>query len=397
MDILSRRRWADVAGAFKTIFGGDGDVSLFSAPGRIELCGNHTDHQHGRVLAGAISLAMYGAAAPNGLDAIRIHSLGYHVERVNLDELKPCSEEVGKSSALVRGVAARFCEMGYPVAGFDAYIVSEVPKGIGMSSSAAFEVLIGTIINALYCGGEVPPIEIAKAGQYAENVFFGKPCGLMDQAISAIGGVAAMDFSDPDNPLVEPLPADFSEYALCIIETGGDHSSLIGEYAAIAAEMAAVAGFFGEKWLRDVNEDEFYNSIRDVKAALGDRATLRAMHFFSEDARAAKAADALKNGDVGAFLSIVAQSGRSSWMYLQNISKPGAANEQPAAFVLALCDRLLRGEGAFRIHGGGFAGTIQAFVPLDMSDSFIREVDNVMGDGACRVVSIRELGGIQII
>lgn len=370
---------------------------IFSAPGRTELGGNHTDHQHGLVLAAAVTLDTKAAAAENNDGCIRVISEGYAPVTVPIDELEMQPEERNTTAALVRGVAAGFLRRGYGVRGFDAYIVSDVLPGSGLSSSAAFEVLIGTVINAL-SGGALSPAEIARIGQYAENEYFGKPSGLMDQTASAVGGIVAIDFADPGAPVITPVEFDFAEcgYALCIIDSGADHAELTEEYAAITNELKAVCRVFGKEHLREVDEHEFYARIAEVRRAAGDRAALRAAHVFNENKRCTVETAALGNGDFERFLQLVSESGRSSWMYLQNVIPTGSTARQELAFALLLCERLLGGRGAFRVHGGGFAGTVQAFVPEDMLAGFRAGIDAVLGAGSCHVLSIRREGGCMM-
>lgn len=370
---------------------------IFSAPGRTELGGNHTDHQHGLVLAAAVTLDTKAAVAENNDGCIRVMSEGYAPVTVRLNELEMQPEERNTTAALVRGVAAGFVRRGYGVRGFDAYIVSDVLPGSGLSSSAAFEVLIGTVINAL-SGGALSPAEIARIGQYAENEYFGKPSGLMDQTASAVGGIVAIDFADPGAPVITPVEFDFAGcgYALCIIDSGADHAELTEEYAAITNELKAVCRVFGKEHLREVDEHEFYARIAEVRRAAGDRAALRAAHVFNENKRCAVETASLGNGDFERFLQLVSESGRSSWMYLQNVIPAGSTARHELAFALLLCERLLGGRGAFRVHGGGFAGTVQAFVPEDMLAGFRAGIDAVLGAGSCHVLSIRREGGCMM-
>lgn len=370
----------------------------FSAPGRTEIGGNHTDHQRGRVLAAAVDLDTRAAVAPNGTNTIRVLSEGYPLCTIDLDDLCPKAEECGSTAALIRGVAARFAEMGCKIAGFDAYVTSTVLPGSGLSSSAAFEVLIGTVINTLFFESKAAPAEIAAIGQHAENVYFGKPCGLMDQMASAVGGLVAIDFADPVQPDVRPVDFDFSAcgHALCIIDTRASHADLTDEYAAIPAEMAAVSAYFGKKVLTEVPEGDFSAAIPALRRTCGDRAVLRAMHFYQEDRRAAAQAEALLRGDFNRFLELVRQSGRSSWMYLQNVTVPGSDAQQAVALALALCDEALQSRGACRVHGGGFAGTIQAFVPLDLLEAFKTRMEAVLGENTCLVLSVRPSGGVEM-
>ncbi len=370
---------------------------IFSAPGRTELGGNHTDHQLGRVLAGAVSLDTAAAVALNGDGPICVVSEGYPPCRVDLAELAVRPEEKGNTAALIRGIAAGNAERGHRLRGFQAYISSSVLPGSGLSSSAAFEVLIGTIINHIcHCG--FSPIEIAQLGQYAENVYFGKPCGLMDQTASAVGNIVTIDFANSKKPLVEPIDFDFSKcgYALCIINSGADHADLTDEYAAIPGELKKVCLVFGKEHLREVPEEEFYRRISEVRAAAGDRAVLRAIHIYEENKRVDGQVQALRENDFERFLALVTLSGRSSWMYLQNVVPTGNTVHQELAFALALTEKLLGGRGACRVHGGGFAGTIQAFVPVDELESFRAETDRVLGSGSCQVLSIRRSGGVLL-
>ena len=381
---------------FAQHYGRDAEY-IFSAPGRTELGGNHTDHQHGLVLAAAVTLDTKAAVAENGDGCIRVLSEGYAPVTVPIDELALCPEERNSTAALVRGVAAGFARRGYSLRGFDAYVVSDVLPGSGLSSSAAFEVLIGTVINVL-SGCALSPAEVARIGQYAENEYFGKPSGLMDQTASAVGGIVAIDFAGPAAPVITPVDFDFAAcgYALCIIDSGAGHAELTAEYAAIPNELKAVCRVFGKEYLREVDEREFYARISEVRRAAGDRAVLRAAHVFSENRRCAAETAALGAGDFERFLHLVSESGRSSWMYLQNVVPTGSTARQELAFALLLCERLLCGRGAFRVHGGGFAGTVQAFVPEDMLDDFRTGIDSVFGAGSCRALSIRRTGGCLI-
>lgn len=369
---------------------------LFSAPGRTELSGNHTDHQHGCVLAAAVNLETLAWVTKNNLDMLRIQSEGYPLCEVSLSQLEKRAEEENTTAALIRGVAAKFAAMGAQLHGFDAYCTSTVLPGSGLSSSAAFEVLIGTIMNHLFYGDKCTPVEIAQIGQWAENVYFGKPCGLMDQTASAVGNIIGIDFANPPFPVVERIDFDFAKsgHALCIIDSGADHSDLTDAYAAIPREMKSVAAFFGQEVLRDVEEESFYANLSAVRKACGDRAILRAIHFFEENKRVQKQISALKNNDFKAFLHLVTESGKSSWMLLQNVVPE--STQQDIAVALTLAEHLLCGHGAVRVHGGGFAGTIQAFVPNDMLDAFKQEMEKVLGIDSCHVLSIRPEGGILV-
>lgn len=374
-------------------------VYEFSAPGRVEIGGNHTDHQHGRVLAAAIDLTTNASVCKNDDEVIRVFSQGYDPVEVYIHGLELHEAEKNTTVALVLGVSAAFVQRGCPIGGFDARISSTVLPGSGLSSSAAFEVLIGNIANHLFAGGAETPVTIAQIGQYAENVFFGKPSGLLDQMASSVGGVVAMDFADPAAPVVQPLSLDLAGqgYALCIVDTGADHADLTGEYAAIPAEMKAVAAALGGQVLRDVPKEAFYKALPALRKELGDRALLRAFHFYADDERAALQAQALAAGEFDRYLRLVRESGESSFDYLQNVfcrSKP--VEEQPVALALALAGTLLAGQGAYRVHGGGFAGTIQAYVPLDFVPDFKAGMEALLGEGMCHVVSIRPVGGLHL-
>ena len=394
----ARARCGKVISGFTKTFESLPEV-FFSAPGRTELGGNHTDHQHGRVLAAGVDLDILAAAAPNQSGMIRIQSEGYPLLVVDLQELTPRPEETGTSAALIRGVAARFAALGCSLhtAGLDAYVVSSVPGGSGLSSSAAFEVLIGTMLNSLFFDGKCTAVEIAQIGQYAENVFFGKPCGLMDQTASSVGGVVAIDFADPAHPVVEQISLDLhaAGYALCILDSGAGHADLTGEYAAITDELKAVSHYFGKEVLREVPEEQFLAALPQVRQAAGDRAVLRAMHFYGENQRAADQAQALREGNFEVFLRLVRASGSSSAQYLQNVVPTGQTTHQELLVTIALCERILEGRGAVRVHGGGFGGTAQAFVPLDLLEEFRQKTEAVLGSGSCHVLSIRPVGGVQ--
>ena len=370
---------------------------FFSAPGRTEISGNHTDHQHGCVLAAAVNLVTVAEVTLNHFGLIRVQSEGYPVVEVDLNDLSVHEEEKNTTASLIRGVAAAFSQRGAQLEGFDARVRSSVLPGSGLSSSAAFEVLIGTICNELFFDKRLSAVEIAQVGQYAENVYFGKPCGLMDQTASSVGGMVFIDFENPDSPVVEQIDFDFAAagHALCIIDSGADHADLTDEYAAIPGELKDVCAFFGKEVLRDIPEVDFFAALPELRHQVPDRAILRAIHFYQENSRVQRQAQALRDGDFDTFLDLVSESGRSSWMYLQNITPTGATEHQDVAVALALCDTLLHGQGAFRVHGGGFAGTVQAFVPLEMLDSFKEGIERVLGKGKCHILAIRSEGGIR--
>ncbi|MBE6850261.1 MAG: galactokinase [Ruminococcus sp.] len=392
-----RQRFLDAVSAFRAQFGDAQQIALFSAPGRTELGGNHTDHQGGHVLAASVNLDMIAVAAPNSSGCIRLKSEGFAMDSVELSCLMPKAEERNTSAALIRGIAAKFEEIGYPVTGFDAFVTSDVLCGSGLSSSAAFEVLVGTICNTFFAEGNTDAVAIAQIGQYAENVFFGKPCGLMDQMACSVGGVIAIDFKQ-DVPKITQADVDLTKegYALCILDSGADHADLTDAYAAIPAEMRSVAAALGKTLLSEVTEAEILEHLPTLRETCGDRAVLRAIHFFGDDERVFREAEALKNGDFEQFLCEVRASGHSSFMYLQNVCTYDDSAKQEVALTIALCETLLHGRGAVRVHGGGFAGTVQAFVPLDMLEQFLRDSERVLGSGRCHVLRIRSIGGIHI-
>ena len=371
---------------------------VFSAPGRTEICGNHTDHQHGCVLAAAVDLETVATVQVNDSNLIEIQSEGYPLVAVDLNDLAVREEEKNSTAALIRGVASAFAQRGAKLSGFYAKVRSTVLPGSGLSSSAAFEVLIGTILNELFFDKKLSAIEIAQIGQYAENVYFGKPCGLMDQMASSVGGMVYIDFEDPENPKVEKIDVDLTTYGygLCIIDSGADHADLTDEYAAIPGELAQLCQCFGKKYLREIPKTEFVKKIPEIRGKVTDRAILRAMHIYRENDRVRHQVEALRWNDIEAFLDLIKESGRSSWMYLQNITPAGSIQHQEVAVALALCETYLKGQGAYRVHGGGFAGTVQAFVPLDMLDSFKASIEEVLGENSCHVLNIRQQGGIRV-
>ena len=362
----------------------------FSAPGRVELGGNHTDHQHGCVLAAAVDLEMRAAVTPNHDGVIRVFSQGFAPVEVALGDWTPRPEERNTTAALVRGMAAQFIRRGAALTGLDVRVTAQVPVGSGLSSSAAFEVLLGRVFSGLCCGGSVSPEDIARMGQTAERDYFGKPCGLMDQMASSVGGLVYMDLADPAHPAAERIDCDLgaSGYGLFIVDSGADHADLTADYAAIPAELEQVCRVFGAEVLRQVDETEFYRRLPAVRAAAGDRAALRAIHVFDENRRAAAEAEALRKGDFPAFLALVNASGASSWQYLQNVTS-GDPRQQALAVTLAVCRHALGGQGAVRVHGGGFAGTALAFVPDDRREMFRRTVEQTLGTDKCRLLSVR--------
>lgn len=393
-----RARYAALAETFASLYNADRDVRLFSAPGRTEVGGNHTDHNHGRVLAAGINLDAAAAAAKNDENIVRVKSAGYDMDVVDLSDLSVHKNERGHSPALVRGMCQGFLNHGYKIGGFDAATVSQVLSGSGLSSSAAYEVLVGVMLNALYNDGAADAVTIAKIAQYAENEYFGKPCGLMDQTACAVGSFVTIDFADPKNPAIEEVKFDFAacSHALCIVDTKGSHSDLTDEYAYIREEMESVAQCFGKTVLREVPEADFYAALPSLRKKVGDRAILRAMHFYADNARVLKEVAALRAGDFESFKQYIRESGFSSFMYNQNVFSVKKPQEQPVALALAVSQQVLEGRGAWRVHGGGFAGTIQAFVPLDLLEAYKSAMESVFGAGTCYVLSIRPVGGVEI-
>lgn len=392
-------RYIHVLEGVDATFGRHTHAALFSAPGRTEIGGNHTDHQHGCVLAGAVNIDMIAAVAPNGLDEIRLKSEGYDAISVDLVDLEKRIEEENSSISILRGTCAAFVDLGAKLYGIDIYVASNVPKGSGVSSSAAFEVLLGTIMNELFMEeSKVTPIKIAQIGQWVENVYFGKPCGLMDQMASSVGGVVGIDFADPAKPVVESVGFDLAEadLSLCILDSGADHADLTDEYAAIPADCKSIAKLCGCEVLRDVDTDEFVGKIPQCRQLFGDRAVLRAMHFFADNARVPQQIQALKDKDYASFLRLIDQSGHSSWECLQNVTPAGAVQHQAVAMTISVAKQILAGKGAVRVHGGGFAGTVQAFVPVEMVSQFKERTEAILGKNSCNVMMIRPVGGIRI-
>lgn len=391
-------RYISLAKDFEEIFGNREDIRFFSAPGRTEVGGNHTDHNHGRVLAAGINLDAVAITSKNDDNTVRVKSRGYSMDTVELSDLSVQECDMGHSNALVRGMCDGFLKRGYKIGGFDACTVSSVLSGSGLSSSAAFEVLVGTCLNYLYNDGKVDAVTIAQIAQYAENVHFGKPCGLMDQMASSVGGFITIDFADPESPVIEKVDFDFAScgHALCIVDTKGNHADLTDEYAAIRSEMESVAAFFGKKVLRDTDEAEFYKNIPAIREKSGDRAVLRAIHFFGDNARVVSEVEALRQGNFEEFKRLICESGASSYMYNQNVYSVKKPAEQPVAIGLAISEQMLKGKGAYRVHGGGFAGTMQAFVPNELLDAYKNAVEDIFGEGSCYVLLIRSLGGTEV-
>ena len=391
-------RYYALAEAFEEAFGVSDELRFFSAPGRTEVGGNHTDHNNGKVLAAAINLDAIAVVAPSGDSYITVNSVGYAPLKVDSSDLEIKAEEEAKSDALIRGICARFEQLGYKYGGFNAAVTSQVLSGSGLSSSAAYEVLIATALNYIYNDGKISPVEIAQISQYAENVYFMKPCGLMDQMACSVGGFVKIDFEDTDKPVIEKVDFDISAYSheLCIIDTGGNHADLTGDYAAIRLEMNSVAEFFGKKVLRQVDEADIFANIGDIRKKTGDRAIERALHFYNENKRVERLADALSKGDFDEFKQIIIESGKSSYMYNQNCFTLSAPNEQPVALALCVAEELLKGKGAYRVHGGGFAGTIQVFLPVTETANFVSAMSKIFGEKSCYILSIRSHGGCEV-
>lgn len=387
------KRYTDLLKTFEKKFGKK-DVEFYTSPGRTEIGGNHTDHNWGRVLAGAVNLDNVAVAGRNNTNTIRIFSEGYPQFKVDLSSLKPVKNEKYTSAALVRGICSRFKEQGFLIGGFDACIDGGVPKGSGLSSSASFEVLIGGILNDLFNKGKVSPIQNALIGQYSENNYFGKPCGLMDQTACAMGGLITIDFKDPSKPVVKKVNFDFvaTGFSLVITDTGGNHADLNDEYASLPSDMKAVAAQLKAKVLRQVTLDQVLQSIPKIRSKVGDRAILRAIHFQGDNQRVVEQVGALEKKNFKSFLKMVVDSGFSSYMYNQNIFPVNNVKEQGVSLALALSELILKGEGAWRVHGGGFAGTIQAFVPKKLLKKYVSTLEHVYGKGACRILFIRHQG-----
>ena len=395
---FQKERYNEAEKEFEIIYG-EKPLYAFSAPGRTEVGGNHTDHNFGRVLAAGVSLDVIAMVIPTDDGVISVKSQGFDIKPVNTAELDIIKAEENSSEALIRGMAAGFKKSGHKIGGFKAYTTSNVLKGSGLSSSAAFEVLIGTILNGLYNDGSASDVEIAQLAQYAENAYFGKPSGLMDQMASSVGGFITIDFADEKNPVINSINFDFSKsgHSLCIVDTKGNHADLTPEYAAIPAEMKSVAQFFGKKVLREITKEQLIENISAVREKCGDRAVLRALHFFDDNERVLKEAKALNSGDFNTFLELVNESGNSSLSYLQNIFAVSAPSEQGVTLAIYTAKSLLGGKGACRVHGGGFAGTIQAFVPNEKLEEFKTGMEKVFGEGSCYVLSIRNCGGTKVV
>ncbi len=394
----ARVRYAAACDSFKDLYPISGEIRLFSAPGRTEISGNHTDHQHGVVLAGSVDLDVIAVVSLNNENVIRIKSEGYPEDVVDINCLDKRDNEIGKAISLIKGVCAKFKEMGYALKGFNAYTTSNVLKGSGLSSSAAFEVLVGNILNGFFAENEVAPIEIAKIGQFAEREYFGKPCGLLDQMASSLGGFTYADFFDPSAPVTESIELDINSfgYSLCVVDTGGNHADLTDDYAGITVECREISQALGVSFLRDANVEDFYKNIATLRKDCGDRAVLRAFHFFNEEERVEAQKKALKDGRFEEFLRLVNASGQSSYDYLQNLYSNSNVQEQGLPLGIALTKQFLGEKGACRVHGGGFAGTIQCYIPTDKVSEYKEFIEKVFGSGSCHVLTVRPVGGYEV-
>ena len=392
-----KNRYSRTAEKFEKYYS-EKPLYAFSAPGRTEIGGNHTDHNHGCVIAAGVSLDIIAFVIPTDDGIITFKSEGYPESVVNTAEKEPVKTEINTTAALIRGVSARLSDTGYKTGGFKAYAVSDVLQGSGLSSSAAVEVLVGTIINGLYNDGKISPVEIAQAAGYGENKFFGKASGLMDQMASSVGGFITIDFKDTENPVITPIKYDFTKsgYNLCIVDVKASHADLSDEYSAIPNEMKKVAEFFGKNVLREITKQQLIDNIIPLRKACGDRAVLRSLHFFDDSQRAVNEGKALEKGDIQEFLRLVNESGDSSMNYLQNTFPCSAPDEQGMTIALYTAKQILKDKGAARVHGGGFGGTIQCFVPDNLLDTFVKEMSEILGDDSFYVPDIRPVGGVMV-
>lgn len=392
-------RYIRLINEFIKLFGEDRDVIITSAPGRTEVCGNHTDHNNGKVLAASVNLDAVAVASKNDEDVVRVKSDGHAMNVVDTSELLPDEAEFGHSTAMVRGVVAKIAGQGYKIGGFDCVTTSDVIGGSGLSSSAAFEVLLGTTLSYLYNDGVINSVEIAKTAQYSENVFFGKPCGLLDQMASSVGTFVTIDFESTENPKIKKVDFDFSKsgHALCIVDTGGSHSDLTDDYAAVRGEMESVAQAMGKDVLREIDFEDFKKAVPSLMGRVSDRALLRAFHFYRENERVEQAIAALESNNFDDFKKVINESGRSSYMYNQNVYTPKNPAEQKISLALCISEGILGVDGAYRVHGGGFAGTIQAFVPAELLEEYKNSIETVFGKGSCHVLIIRPVGGTRVM
>jgi galactokinase len=393
-------RYQALVNGYKEFFGESDKLFFFSAPGRTEIGGNHTDHQHGNVLAASVNLDIIAAVSKTTDGIIDLKSAEYNkIDHIDTADLTVHSSEAERSASLIRGICFRCKDLGYKVGGFKAFTSSKVLKGSGLSSSAAFEILVVTIISHLYNDDSITPVEAAKIAQFAENVYFGKPSGLMDQMACSVGGFISIDFQDPTNPIIKSIDFDLNKnrFALCIVDTGGCHSDLTSEYASIPGDMKKISEYYGKNYLREVDEKQFYKDIGELRKIAGDRPILRAMHFFDDNRLVINEREALESNDFNRFLSLVKQSGDSSAKKLQNIFSTLSPNEQGLTLALSLSERII-GEhgGVSRVHGGGFAGTIQAYVPFDLLDEYKKSMESVFGPNTCYILTVRKWGGTRV-
>ena len=395
---IQKQRYKKALKEFHTIFPIK-EVSIYSAPGRVEVGGNHTDHQHGCVLAAAVNLDTVAVVSKRDDDIIHVVSEGFDIKPISIPPFHVVPQEVGTTEALIRGICAKIHELGFEVGGLNIYMTSNVLEGAGLSSSASIEVLLGTIISGEYNEHCISAIEIAKIGQYSENNYFMKPCGLMDQMACSVGGFISIDFKDPALPIVEKIDFDFDTFnhTLCIVDTKGSHADLTCEYAAITQEMKKIAQQFGKTYLCEVDESAFYMKIEELRMSCGDRSVLRAFHFFSENERVKEEVKALKKADFEKFKKLIKESGDSSYKYLQNVYTPKNINEQNLSIGLAMSDYILGRNGVNRVHGGGFAGTIQAFVPNNLLATYQEKIEAIFGQGSCYSLKIRPCGGVKVV
>lgn len=395
---FQKKRYINAVERFSELYPERDDIHIYSASGRTEITGNHTDHQHGCVIAGAVNLDTIGIASFHNENTVRIQSEGYDEISVALNDLG-IHENKNNSSEIVRGICAKFAGMGVKINGFDMYTTSDVLSGSGISSSASFETLVATAINCFYNNGQADAVEIAKIGQFAENVYFGKKSGLMDQLVCSVGGFVFIDFKNIENPYIEKVNADLSEtgYKLIITDTKGSHSDLTDDYVTVRSEMESVAKYFGKNVLREVDEKIFWESIPDIRKKISDRSVLRAVHFFDDSRRAEEEKNALSENRFEDFIRLVNDSGNSSMNLLQNLYSCKNPCEQAIPLAIMAGKRILGDRGAVRVHGGGFAGTVQAFVPCELVNSYITEMNRIFGDNSCSVLTIRPVGSIEII
>ncbi|MDO5563787.1 MAG: galactokinase family protein [Eubacteriales bacterium] len=375
------------------------NVYLFSSPGRTEICGNHTDHQRGKVLTASVNCDMISLVSLNNNKTINIYSEEFGLSTIEINNYNKKTEEEHTSLSLIRGILKKISSLGYKFSGFNAYISSDVLSGSGLSSSASFEMLVAVILNTLFCNNEISPKDLAIIGQYAENIYFNKPSGLMDQMGCMIGGIIKIDFHEKNNPIFEKIKFDFNKnnFVMCIINSGSNHANLTNHYSSIPLEMESIAKAFKKEVLSEVSEEDFYKNINSLRVACGDRAILRAIHYYDDNKKVDEEASSLEKRDFNTFLKLIKESGESSFMHLQNVSSYDDPREQSVAIALALTKKILNGKGSVRVHGGGFAGTIQAFMPLEISKKFKKGIEKYLGPNSCHIMNIRDMGAVEVI